>query len=248
MCDSCCALADAIRADDKVKEFARTRPIGGMSFRVIILDESDALTQEAQQALRRTMESYTDVSRFILICNWSSKIIEPIQSRCAVFRFRALGEDDIKSYIEKVAKNEKLKMSDGAVRAIVEITEGDLRKVSNLMQSAASLGSDIDEDVVYDAAGRAKPKDVGDMVKQALGGNFGESRKMLQGLLLKQGLSGSDVLSEVHRQIYNFDISDGLKIQLIDKCAEYDFRISEGGNELLQIEALLAHMSAFSKK
>lgn len=237
---------DVIR--HKVKEFARTRPVGSMPFRIIILDEADALTQDAQQALRRMMESYTSVSRFIIICNWSSKIIEPIQSRCAMFRFRALADEDIKEYIKRIEKQEKLKISDGAVQAIIDITEGDLRKVSNLMQSAASLSPKIDEDVVFDAASRAKPTDVKDMMKNAFAGDFDSARKKLQDLLLKQGLSGADILGEMHKQIYNFDISEDLKMKLIDKCAEYDFRVNEGGNELIQISALLAQMSAFSKK
>lgn len=236
---------DVIR--HKVKEFARTKPIGGMPFRIVILDEADALTQDAQQALRRTMESFTNVSRFILICNWSSKIIEPIQSRCAVFRFKSLSEADIKTYIDRIAKHENLKVNSGAVGAIIEITQGDLRRVSNLMQSAASLGLDIDEDVIYDAASRAKPNDIRDMLKCALDGDFSESRKMLQDILLKQGLAGADVISEIHKQIYSFDISEDAKMRLIDKCGEYEFRISEGGNELLQIEALLAQMALISR-
>ena len=237
---------DVIR--HKVKEFARTKPIGQVPFRVIILDEADALTQDAQQALRRMMESYTHVSRFIIICNWSSKIIEPIQSRCAVFRFRSLFEDDIKAYIKRISDKEKLKITDGAINTVIEITEGDLRRVSNLMQSAAILGNKIDEDSVYDAASRAKPSDVKDMMKLALAGNFPEARKLLQDLVLKQGLAGSDIISEMHRQIYNFDISEDLKIKLIDKCGEFDFRISEGANELLQLESLLAQFLLFSKK
>jgi replication factor C small subunit len=236
---------DVIR--HKVKEFARARPIGGVPFRIIILDEADALTQDAQQALRRTMESYTNVSRFILICNWSSKIIEPIQSRCAVFRFRSLSEDDIKTYINRIADKEKIKITNGAINSIIEITEGDLRKVSNLMQSAASLGGEVTDGVVFDAANRAKPNDVREMVKLALAGNFGESRKLLQELLLKQGLSGGDILSEIHRQIYSLDIPEEVKIKLIDKCGEYDFRISEGGNELIQIEAFLAQITLYSR-
>lgn len=237
---------DVIR--HKVKEFARTKSIGGVQFRIIILDEADALTQDAQQALRRTMESHTSVSRFVLACNWSSKIIEPIQSRCAVFRFRSLSEEDIKTYIDRIAKHEKLKISNDAINAIIEITEGDLRRVSNLMQSAASLGNEIDEEVVYDAANRAKPNDIREMMKLALVGDFVGARKLLQDILLKQGLAGNDVLSEIHRQIYNFDISEEMKIQLIDKCGEYDFRINEGGNELIQLEALLAQMVLFSKR
>lgn len=237
---------DVIR--HKVKEFARTKPIGGVPFRIIILDEADALTQDAQQALRRTMESFTSVSRFVLACNWSSKIIEPIQSRCAVFRFRALSEADIKTYIERVAKHEELDLTQDAITAIIEITEGDLRRVSNLMQSAASLGKKIDEEVVYDAANRAKPNDIKEMMQSALAGNFNEARRMLQDVLLKQGLAGNDVLAEIHRQIYMLDIPEEKKIQLIDKCGEYDFRINEGGNELIQLEALLAQMVLFSRK
>lgn len=232
----------------KVKEFARTKPISGTPFHIVILDEADALTQDAQQALRRTMESFTNVSRFILACNWSSKIIEPIQSRCAVFRFRALSEEDIKTYVERIAKNEKLKVTNDAIGAIIEITEGDLRRVSNLMQSAASLGKEINEDTVYDAANRAKPNDIRDMMKLALAGNFVEARKKLQDILLKQGLAGSDVISEIHRQIYLIDgLPEDTKIRLIEKCGEYDFRINEGSNELIQLEALLAQLMLISK-
>jgi replication factor C small subunit len=237
---------DVIR--HKVKEFARTKPMGGVPFRMIILDEADALTQDAQQALRRTMESYTSVSRFVLICNWSTKIIEPIQSRCAVFRFRSLSEEDIRKYIDRVAISENLKVDESAVAAIIDITEGDLRRVSNLMQSAASLGKEINEGSVYDAASRARPNDVRDMFKLAMNGEFMEARKALQNILLKQGLAGSDILSEIHRQIYNFDIPEEKKIALIDKCGEYDFRISEGGNELIQLEAFLAQVALLAKK
>lgn len=230
---------DIIRG--KVKDFAKTIPLGKMNFRIVLLDEADALTQEAQQALRRTMETFTNISRFILIANYSSKIIDPIQSRTAVFRFRTHAESDIKKYIDRVAQGEKLKISDDAYDALIALGEGDLRKVINLLQAAASLGEKITEDSVYDVASRAKPDDVKDMLETAMKGKFEDARKMLQNMMLRQGLAGSDIIKEIHRQIYMLnEISEEKKVLLIEKCGEYDFRISEGANDLIQLEALLA--------
>ena len=155
---------DVIR--NEVKNFARTKSLSDVGYRVIILDEADALTSEAQQALRRTMENYTSVSRFILICNWSSRIIEPIQSRAAVFRFKLLSESDIKKYIGRIVKGEKLKISGDAVKAIIHLSEGDLRKVANLLQASSALGKKITEEIVYDVASKAKPTDVKDMLEE----------------------------------------------------------------------------------
>ncbi|MBI2543430.1 MAG: replication factor C small subunit [Candidatus Aenigmarchaeota archaeon] len=238
---------DVIRG--KVKDFARMKSFGELPWKIIILDEADALTQEAQQALRRTMENYTNVTRFILLCNWSSKIIEPIQSRCAVFRFRILEDNDIKKYIQRIADGEKLKVDPKAADAVVYLSEGDLRKVANILQSSASIKEKITEDVVYDIASKAKPTDVKDMLEMTLKGKFMDARKKLQELLLRQGLSGSDIITEIHRQIYSLDgMPEDRKIQLIEKCGEYEFRLSEGGNELIQLESLLAQFLTLSKK
>jgi len=237
---------DVVRG--KVKDFARTKPIGDINFRIILLDEADALTQEAQQALRRTMESFTSVSRFILIGNFSSKIIEPIQSRCAVFRFKALTEPDIKKFVARIVEGEKLKITDDAISAVIYLSEGDLRKVANILQASAALSEKITEDVVYDVASQAKPDDVKVMLGHALNGKFEDARKILQGMLLKQGLSGSDVIKEIHRQIYSLDLTEKAKVQLIEKTGEYEFRLSEGSSDLIQLEALLANFLLFSKK
>ena len=238
---------DIIRG--KVKDFARMKPLGDVSWKIVILDEADALTQEAQQALRRTMENYTNVTRFILLCNYSSKIIEPIQSRCAVFRFKVLMDADIKKFIDRISDGEKLKIDEKAVNAIVFLSEGDLRKVSNLLQASAAMKEKITEDVVYDIASKAKPTDVKEMLELTLEGKFIDARKKLQELLLRQGLSGSDIISEIHRQIYSLDgMPEDKKVQLIEKCGEFEFRLSEGGNELIQLEALLASFLTYSKK
>lgn len=237
---------DVVRG--QVKDFARTRAIGEIPYKIILLDEADALTQEAQQALRRTMETYTNVSRFILVCNYSSKIIEPIQSRTAVFRFKSLTETDIKKFITRIVEGEKLKATDAAMDAIIHLSEGDLRKVANLLQASAALGEKITDDIVYDVASQAKPDDVKEMLELALGGKFEDARKKLQDMLLRQGLAGSDIIAEIHHQIYSLDVPEETKVQLIEKCGEYEFRISEGGNNLIQLEALLAQFLLFNKK
>lgn len=238
---------DVIR--NKVKDFARTKTLGQVSFRTIILDEADALTQEAQQALRRTMETFSGNARFVLICNWSSKIIEPIQSRCAVFRFKSLADADIKKFVERISEGEKLKVTNDATDALIELSEGDLRKIANLLQASATLGEKISADVVYDVASKAKPDDVNEMIQFALKGKFLEARKKLQDLLLRQGLSGSDIISEIHKQIFELDgMSEENKVQLIEKCGEYEFRLNEGSNELIQLSALLAQFLLYGKK
>lgn len=237
---------DVIRG--KVKDFARMKPLGEIPWKIIILDEADALTQEAQHALRRIMENYTSVTRFIMLCNYSSKIIEPIQSRCAIFRFKTLAEADIKKYIEKIVDGEELKIESNAVSALIYISEGDMRKVANFLQSAAAMNEKISEDVVFDVASKAKPTDVREMLELALKGKFQDARKVLHDLILRQGLSGSDVIAEIHRQLYSLDeLSEDKKINLIEKCGEYEFRLSEGSNELIQLEALLANILVSNK-
>ena len=238
---------DVIRG--KVKDFARMKSLGDIPWKIIILDEADALTQEAQQALRRTMENYTNVTRFILLCNYSSKIIEPIQSRCAVFRFKSLEESHIKKYIEKIAGSENLTIEPKAIDNIIYISEGDMRKVANLLQAAATMKEKITEDVIFDIASKAKPTDVKEMLEFTLKGKFQDARKILHDLILRQGLSGSDVIFEIHRQLYSLDsLPEDKKISLIERCGEYEFRLSEGSNEIIQLESLLANFMIFSKK
>ena len=237
---------DVIRG--QVKEFARSVAIGNVPFKLIILDEADAMTSDAQQALRRMMEMYASITRFILICNYSSKIIEPIQSRCAVFRFKALEDKHVKEFVERIAKGEKLKISEDGINAVVRIAEGDLRRAANILQAASILKEKITEDVVYEAASLAKPQEVKQMLELALQGKFLDARKILEEMILKKGLAGQDIISEIHRQIIGLNIGDLEKVQLIEKCGEIDFRISEGANELIQIESLLAHLTLIGKK
>jgi replication factor C small subunit len=222
----------------RIKDFAQIKPLGS-DFKIIFLDESDALTSEAQQALRRTIEKFSGVCRFVLSCNYSSRIIEPIQSRCAVFRFRSMKKEDVLKYLDRVVKGEKLKSDPKGLDAIFEISGGDLRKATNLLQASSALGK-ITSETVYEVSAKAKPKDVQEMLHTALSGNFPESRKRLFELIIGQGLSGEDIIKEMHRQIFDLDVPEQKKMELIEKIGEYEFRLNQGGSEDIQLEALLA--------
>ncbi|HII61535.1 replication factor C small subunit [Pyrococcus horikoshii] len=233
---------------EKVKEFARTKPIGGASFKIIFLDEADALTQDAQQALRRTMEMFSSNVRFILSCNYSSKIIEPIQSRCAIFRFRPLRDEDIAKRLRYIAENEGLELTEEGLQAILYIAEGDMRRAINILQAAAALDKKITDENVFMVASRARPEDIREMMLLALKGNFLKAREKLREILLKQGLSGEDVLIQMHKEVFNLPIDEPTKVYLADKIGEYNFRLVEGANEMIQLEALLAQFTLVGKK
>ena len=224
----------------KVKDFARTRAIGDVPFKLIYLDESDALTREAQQALRRTMENYTKTCRFILSCNYSSKIIDPIQSRCAVFRFKPLSETEVYEVIDRIAQGENLNVTQDARKALFDVCDGDCRRLENIMQSCAVLKNVVDAEVVYSMASVAKPKEVNEVLMLAVNKNFLESRKKLLNLMLDYGLSGLDVIKQIQKEIWNLTLSDQKKVELVDKCGEIEFRMVEGSDEYLQLESYLA--------
>ncbi len=229
---------DVIRV--KVKEFARTRALGNVPFKIIYLDECDALTRDAQQALRRTMENYTKTCRFILSANYSSKIIDPIQSRCAIFRFRRLEKKDIFKLIEKIGKNEKIKVDEKAKEALFEVSGGDVRRLENLMQSCASITKEITEKVVYEVSSYARPKEIKSIISTAIKGDFKGARDKLLDTMLKYGLSGVDVIKQVKNAVLESDLSVKNKMKIVERAAETEFRMSEGSDEFLQLEALLS--------
>jgi replication factor C small subunit len=234
---------DVIR--EKVKDFARTKAFSG-PFKIIFLDEADALTKEAQHALRRTMENFTSTCRFILSCNYSSKIIDPIQSRCSIFRFRLLEKTDLAKVIERIAKAERLEVDKAALDALYEVSEGDCRKAINLLQASASVDKQITEELVYEITARARPQDIAEILKLALNKDFLSARTALHELMLKQGLAGLDVVKEIQKEIWNLNISDNAKLALTEKCGEIEFRLTEGADEFVQLEALLAAFSQSS--
>jgi len=228
---------------ETVKTFARIKSIGEIPFKILILDEADNMTGDAQQALRRTMERFTETCRFILIANYSGKIIEPIQSRCAPFRFTYLSREDQDSYLHRIATQEKVKLLDKGLEAIFEVSGGDLRRAVNSLQAAASLGKAIDADLVYSVIGRANPADVRGMLDLAMKGDFIGSRDKLREMILKYGVAGSDIIRQIHIEIFRMkDVPEPWKVRLADVIGEVDFRLVQGSDEEVQLSALLARL------
>src|SRR5207245_4833485 len=126
-----------------VKEFARMASLRQVPFKILVLDEADNMTSDAQSALRRTMEKYTDTCRFILCCNYSGRIIEPIQSRCALFHFTPLPESKIVEHLHHIDKQESLRVTESGLKSVVEVAERDLRTGINTLQAAASMSKEI---------------------------------------------------------------------------------------------------------
>ncbi|GIU69346.1 MAG: ATPase AAA [Candidatus Woesearchaeota archaeon] len=231
---------DVIRI--KVKEFARTKSIGEVPFKIIYLDECDALTKEAQQALRRTMENYSQTCRFILSCNYSSKIIEPIQSRCAVFRFKPLSKEELFEIINNIASREKLSIDNSGKEALVEVSEGDVRKLENIMQACAILSNKINEAVVFEVAGFARPKEISQILDYVLKKDFDKAKTKLLDTMLNYGMSGIDIIKQLHKEVWNLSISAEKRLEMMKECAEIEFRMVEGSDEFLQLEALIARL------
>ncbi|MDI9617737.1 replication factor C small subunit [Methanothermobacter sp.] len=232
---------DTVRTS--IKNFCRLKPVGA-PFRIIFLDEVDNMTKDAQHALRREMEMYTKTSSFILSCNYSSKIIDPIQSRCAIFRFLPLKGRHIISRLEYIAEQEGLEYEPQALDTVVYFAEGDLRKAINILQSAASLGERITESSIYEVVSRARPKDVRKMIMTILDGKFMEARDMLREIMVLQGISGEDMVTQIYQELSRLAMEGSIEgeryIKLIEAVGEYDFRIREGANPRIQLEALLA--------
>lgn len=225
---------------EKVKGFARTKSLGEVPFKVIFLDEADALTPEAQQALRRTMENYSGTCRFILSCNYSSKIIDPIQSRCAIFRFKLLEKKDIEKVMKRICEKEKVEITPDALEILYEGSEGDCRRSINLLQSTSSISPKITAELISTVISNAKPKDIRIVLDYALAGDFQKSREKLLDVMLKESISGQDVIKSVQKEIWNLPVEPEIKVKLTEKTGEVEFRIVEGSDPFIQLQSLLA--------
>ncbi len=224
---------------EKVKKFSRFAGMTDVPFKIIILDEADEMTSDAQTALRRIIEDTAKYCRFILIANNVSKIIDPIQSRCATFKFTSIPEEDMINHLENIAKKEKVKSDKKGLKAIYDYSEGDLRHAINLMQATASIG-EISEANVKSSAGLTKTSDVDDVLKMALTGKVLEAREKTIELIKVYGMSESDFLKYLNSAVFKTKhekLSDILEI-----IAKYDYRILVGANPEIQLSAMLAEL------
>jgi len=236
---------DVVR--ERVKTFARFADRrAGVPYRLVILDEADEMTHDGQTALRRIMEETSAYTRFILICNYSSGIIEPLQSRCAIFRFHRYDESTVTEHLKVVAKGEKLKVaSEEVFGSIYEATQGDLRQAINMMQ-AASAGSELTLDAVKSVTGVTVKARVGEVIRLALEGDFDSARTKLVELTKVYGIPERDFLRFANEALSSSkleNIGDAVSI-----LAEYDFRLVQGAQPELQLTAMLAQLSSLKRK
>ncbi|HPC55235.1 MAG TPA: replication factor C small subunit [Methanolinea sp.] len=237
---------DVVR--NQIKQFARTSPLGGAGFKILFLDEADALTPDAQAALRRTMESYASTCRFILSCNYSSRIIDPIQSRCAIYRFRSLSPEAITKEILRIAENEKLTITGEAIDAIIEIAQGDMRKAINALQGAAILSPEITGDMVYAITATARPDEIEDLLSTSLSGDFEGATAILHRLLNDRGIAPNELINQCYRALTRRDMEEDMRVALIDQLGTTDFRLSEGASSDIQMEAMIARFVLLARK
>jgi replication factor C small subunit len=238
---------DVIR--EKVKNFARTAAIASeVSFKILVLDEADSLTTPAQHALRRTMEVYTRTCRFCLIGNYSENIIDPIQSRCSVFRFGPLAEKDIKSYITTIAKKEEVKLLSEGLDAVFEASQGDMRKATNLLQAAAATQGDVDDIAIYSVLGKVSPQRVREMINLGMKGEFLEAREILRSLLIDEGLGAEDVLRMIYSELMRMKMPEKWKVRISDTVGEVDFRLTQGSRPEIQLSTLIAKLALASEE
>jgi len=232
---------DVVR--DTIKNFAKTKPMGDVPFKIIHLDECDSLTRDAQQALRRTMENFSSSTRFCLSCNYSSKIIDPIVSRCAIFRFQALKREDLVGILKNIADKENLEVNEEILHLIADAGEGDVRRAENIIQSCSALSSKITKDLVLQVSKPFHMEKVKEVLDNALKGSFLNAKERVMNLMLYDGFSALDIIKTMQKVIWELEVSDREKLNIIEKTAEIEFRIVEGGDEFIQIEALLASIT-----
>jgi replication factor C small subunit len=225
---------------EKVKTFSRFFDASQrIPFKLVVLDEADMMTSEAQTALRRIMEMSARTTRFILICNYSTRIISPIQSRCAVFRFNRLSQGEVVEYLAKICRMEGITPSEGALEEIYRVSEGDLRKGLNILQSAGLLGR-VDVKAVRDVAEHGTYQGMIAVLDRVSAGDYQEARKKLFGEMALLGIDGSEV---VRLLLEALDHKGLLTPRIAEILADYDFRLIEGANEDIQLSALLASLS-----
>jgi len=227
----------------QVKDFAKTMAIEADAPKIILLDEADALTKEAQQALRRTMETYANSCRFILSCNIPSKIIDPIKSRCAIFKFKPLAKEEIVAIVENIASKEGLKLSKETAEKLYHQCEGDVRQLQNLLQSCSAMSKEIDEATINEFITSIESKEVEEIITLALNKKFMDSRKKLLDLMLNNGLSGLDVIKAIQKEIMTLQVDDEKRLSIIERCGDIEFRLVEGSDDYIQLESLLAFIA-----
>ncbi|CAO1385819.1 unnamed protein product [Diamesa serratosioi] len=224
-----------------ILNFASTRTIFSGGFKLIILDEADAMTNDAQNALRRIVEKYTDNVRFCIICNYLSKIIPALQSRATRFRFAPLAPTQILPRLNYVVEKENLKCSEDGKKALMDLSGGDMRKVLNVLQSTWMAFKDVTEDNVYTCVGHPLKKDIENIVYWLLNDeDFKETYQKLNKIKIDKGLALEDILTQIHLFVHRMELPPRVISTLLIKMASIEERLAQGCTEKIQVSSLIA--------
>ncbi|BFG19043.1 hypothetical protein CerSpe_053160 [Prunus speciosa] len=236
---------DVVR--QQIQDFASTQSFsfGGdsakSSVKLVLLDEADAMTKDAQFALRRVIEKYTRNTRFSLICNHVNKIIPALQSRCTRFRFAPLEEFHVSERLKHVIETEGLDVSESGLAAVVRLSNGDMRKALNILQSTHMASQQqITEEAVYLCTGNPLPKDIEQISYWLLNESFAESFKRISDMKTTKGLALIDIVREVTMFVFKIKMPPDVRVQLINDLADIEYRLTFGCNDRLQLGSLVA--------
>ncbi|XP_012251675.2 replication factor C subunit 2 [Athalia rosae] len=233
---------------NKIKMFAQQKvTLPKSRHKIIILDEADSMTDGAQQALRRTMEIYSSTTRFALACNNSEKIIEPIQSRCAMLRYGKLSDAQILAKVIEVCQKENVSYTDDGLEAIIFTAQGDMRQALNNLQSTHNGFGHVNGENVFKVCDEPHPLLVKDMLEQCSRGNIEKSFEVMSHLW-KMGYSAEDIIGNVFRVCKNLEINERKKLEFIKEIGLTHLGIVNGLNSLLQMQSLLARMCRISRQ
>lgn len=244
---------DVVR--NEIKEFAGTRKLFSTGIKLVILDEADAMTNDAQSALRRIIEKYTSNTRFCMICNYVNKIMPALQSRCTKFRFAPLKTEQISGRLDHIIAMESVKITEDGKKAILALAGGDMRRVLNLLQSAHTAYPAIDEKEVYLCAGAAMPKVMEELFHSLLNESFDEGYQKITRAITELGYALIDIATALSSLVLETQFPPPIHAHILDKLSNVEYALSHGCNEKLQIGALVGAfsvardmLSVYSKK
>eukprot|EP01083_Nonionella_stella_P010329 29434_1 len=225
---------------DRIKTFASTKQIFSNGFKLIILDEADAMTSSAQFALRRVIEKYTKNTRFCLICNYVNKIIPALQSRCTKFRFAPLKDNDITGRLRHIADEESVELTEDGMKSILRLSNGDMRRCLNILQSAHTSHATVDEKAVYETTGCPKPKQIEHITNCLLNQDFAGSFKEIYELMIENGLALTDIITGIYQLVIRMKLDSVILCQILSELADLEHRLTVATNEKLQLASLVA--------
>ncbi|CAA7013424.1 unnamed protein product [Microthlaspi erraticum] len=231
---------DVVR--QQIQDFASTQSfsLGKSSIKLVLLDEADAMTKDAQFALRRVIEKYTKSTRFALIGNHVNKIIPALQSRCTRFRFAPLDPVHVSQRLKHVVEAEGLDISESGLAALVRLSNGDMRKALNILQSTHMASEKITEEEVYLCTGNPLPRDIEQISHWLLNESYAESYKKISDMKTRKGLAIVDIVKEVTMFVFKIKMPSHVRVQLINDLADIEYRLSFGCNDKLQLGAIIS--------